>query len=239
MLKVPWYVTTAGVEQAPISHNWKDDDANTFYSERDSIQASLARTTPAGAVAVALGCLEWVAWRMSEHAEVTLVLQAIEAMWAGLIDRRYVRDLYDSPLALLGRDWQGPERGPVYVAYWQLVPLRSCVQSAEPASPEASCAVRLGRFVMPVGPSRKAFVDWWPTVLERLVQTHPADQDGRSGFGKPIPRVVLDPALDYAVAAEEQYLSDFLATLDPAANPFLASPEEMAESGFVGDPYPG
>jgi hypothetical protein len=234
MFEVPAYVIQSGAADAPLKHGWNNDDWPTFYTERDRLQPMLAKTTTAGAVAVALGCLEWVTWRMSPHAETAIVMQAIEAMWAGLIDRRYTRSLYSSPLALLRQDWLGPSRAPVYEVYWQMVAIQSPLQMNQPTSPEASCAIRLGRFVMP---TKDPFETWWRTVLQRLVETHPSSEEGPNDIGLPIPRIALDPTITYTPQDDHQHLTAFLATLDPSSNPFLASPEEMIEAGFDGTPY--
>jgi hypothetical protein len=234
MLSIPAYIEKSAIVGAAIKYRWNDGDLPTFYTESDRIQSMIAKTTTAGAIALALGCLEWVAWRLSKHAEVTVLLQAVEAMWAGIIDVRYVRSLRDSPFAINRREWQGAERGPVYVAYKQLKDLRSCLDSKEPASPEASCAVRMGRFVLPAA---EPFETWWRFVLKRLVETHPASEEGPDDVGRPIPRDALDPDVDYKPDDALHYLSGFLASLKPASNPFLASAEEMKEAGFGGDPY--
>src|SRR5262245_16388167 len=145
MLNIPSYIEASGVVGAPIKYKWNADDPDTFYTESDRIQASIAKTTTNGAVDLAAGCVEWVAWRMSKEVDVTLLLHAVEATWAALLDSRYARSLYDSPLALKQKDWCGKERGPVYVAYWQLRDVLRPHAKKEPASPEASSAVRLAR----------------------------------------------------------------------------------------------
>ena len=219
----------SALASAPIQHKWNDKDVPTFYTETDRIQSMIARTTTAGAVALAVGCLEWVAWRMSKHSDVTLLFKAIEAMWAGIIDYRYVRSLYDSPLVLKQKEWQGPAKGPVYAAYWQLVRLQERLEDRGPASPDASCAVRLARFVLP---APKPFEAWWRVILKRLVELHPDSEEGEDDIGKPIPREAMDPNLDYKLRDEKRYLAAFLKSLDPKTNPFLATPKEMKKAGF-------
>jgi hypothetical protein len=234
MLTIPAYVERAAVVGAPIEHRWNDDDLPTFYEETDRIQSAIAKTTTAGAVALALGCLEWVAWRFSKHTDVTVLLQAIEAMWAGVVDVRYVRSLRDSPFAISRKKSKGPERGPVFVAYRQLKDLRNCLESAQPASPESSCAVRMGRSVLP---NRDVFETWWRFAVKRLAETHLESEEGPDDVGKPIPREALDPEVDYGARDAAEYLAAFLDRLDRARNPFLASPDEMKEAGFAGTPY--
>jgi hypothetical protein len=234
MLSIPAHVERAAVVGAPIEHRWNDDDPPTFYAETDRIQSTIAKTTTAGAVALALGCLEWVVWRFSKHADVTVLLHAIEAMWAGIVDVRYVRSLRASPLAISRKESKGPERGPLFVAYRQLKDLRNCLESREPASPESSCAVRMGRSVLP---NRDAFEPWWRFAAKRLAETHPESEEGPDDVGKPIPRQALDPDVDYKASDAPEYIAAFLERLDRARNPFLASPDEMKQAGFAGTPY--
>jgi hypothetical protein len=234
MLTIPHYIEQAGVVGVPIRYKWDDDDLPTFYTEADRIERSIAATTTAGAVAGALGCLEWIAWRLSSHADVSVLLQALEAMWAGVVDPRYVRSLRESPLALKHVTSRGPKDGAVYVAYKQLKSLQNCLESKEPASPEASCAVRMARFVLP---DSKSFDNWWRIVLKRLVETHPDTEEGPDDIGDPIPKEAIDPAISYQSRDDSRYLSAFLNQLDPKANPFLSTPKEMKRKGFEGKPY--
>lgn len=234
MLTIPAYVEEAAVVGLPIKHKWNDEDLPTFYTESDRIEATIAKTTTAGAVAIALGSLEWVAWRMSKHADVDVLLQAIEAMWAGIIDVRYVRSLRESPLALKHKDWQGASRGPIYVAYKQLKGLRVCLDYKEPASPEASSSVRMARFVLP---NPKPFETWWRAMVKRLADAHPDEEEGPDDVGRPVPRAAIDPRVDYKPKDAKRYLAAYLESLDPATNAFLATPKEMKKAGFEGKPY--
>jgi hypothetical protein len=234
MLTIPAYIQESGVVGAPIKHKWNDEDLPTFYTESDRIESLIAKTTTAGAVALALGCLEWVGWRMSKSTDVAVISDAIEALWAGIIDVNYVRSLRESSLALKRDEWQGPGRGPVFVVYKQLKGLQKCLELKEPASPEASSAVRLGKFVIP---QTKPFEEWWRFALKRLASAHPDKEEGQDDIGKPIPRDALDPSIDYKPGDAKRYLSRFLKGLDPAANPFLVSPREMKKAGFKGEPY--
>jgi hypothetical protein len=236
MLSMPPYIEMSGVAGAPIRHKWNDDDPDTFYTESDRIQMVIAKTTTNGAAALAAGSVEWVAWRMSKHADVTVLLQAIEATWAAIVDSRYVRSLYDSPLALKQKEWRGAERGPVYAAYWQLRDVLRPLAKNEPASPEASTSVRLARYVMPSA-KLKIFETWWRFAAKRLAELHPDSEEGKNDTGKPIPREALNPDIDYKPSDASGYLTAFLRGLDPRSNPFLSSAAEMKKAGFAGSPY--
>jgi len=234
MLSIPGYVEDSGVVGAPIKHKWNDEDLPTFYTESDRIQSMIAKTTTAGAIALALGCLEWVCWRLSKFSDVTVALSAIEALWAGIVDERYASSLRASPIALKRAAWEGPTRGPIYVVYKQLKGLQECIELKEPASPEASSAVRFGRFVLPAS---MAFDDWRRFALKRLAESHPAKEEGPNDIGRPIPHEAIDPATDYKPSDDRRYLLAFLKSLDPGSNPFLVSAREMTKAGFKGEPY--
>ena len=233
MLRIPGYIEQSGDVGAPIKYRWNDEDMPTFYTESDRIQSMIAKTTTAGAVALGLGCLEWVCWRLSKSSDVAVALSAIEALWAAIIDENYASSLRQSALALKRPAWQGPTRGPVYFVYKQLKGLQECIELKEPASPEASSAVRFGRFV---SAAPKVFDQWWRLALKRLADAHPASEEGPNDIGKPIPREAIDPAVDYKPSDDKRYLAAFLKGLDPASNQFLVPAREMKKAGFKGEP---
>ena len=93
-------------------------------------------------------------------------------------------------------------------------------------------------------PKKKAFTDWFTDVLRRLSATFPRGEeyDRESEFYDasdevPVPREFFNASFEYSKKVADSALASFLSGLDPAANPYLATPEEMKVAGFEGTPY--
>src|SRR5262249_50139405 len=98
---------------------------------------------------------------------------------------------------------------------------------------EASYVAVLARHVLP---ATKPFDAWLKPILSRLAALYPGIGVPDS-LGTPVPREALDPAFDFRPEQTTDLLRAFLARLDPAQNPFLRTPAEMAQAGFKGTPY--
>jgi hypothetical protein len=56
--------------------------------------------------------------------------------------------------------------------------------------------------------------------------------------GELVPRELFDPSFEYNPELSLRLIGQFLLPLEnDEDNPFLATPEEMLEDGFVGTPY--
>lgn len=113
--------------------------------------------------------------------------------------------------------------------------------------------VALTRHVL--GPKFKAQLRTWLTAVIRRLDTLAANpyQDFRSksdfdsdvewleykrrNMGPPLPIEVADPSREIAPADLAPLYANFIASVDWAANPYLRSPDELRQAGFVGEPY--
>src|SRR3954468_22133595 len=115
-LSPPNYIVS-GVQTAPFQYEWDDDNAEDIYLRPDSrLDAKLHQIADRAEVALTLGIAEWIAWRFREACPDPILLQFIEAVWAGIIDWRYI----SGAEGLSKKNWHGPVRGPIRVTFNQL-----------------------------------------------------------------------------------------------------------------------
>jgi hypothetical protein len=97
---------------------------------------------------------------------------------------------------------------------------------------------------------RKAFKEWMLFAFDRLTDLYPISKVTRDyyamrdrtgdepfDFGAVVPRESLDPNFDFDPGATPELLDVYLRDLNPEANRFLRTPQELVELGFEGTPY--
>jgi hypothetical protein len=228
-LAMPSLIRTLGIVDEPIRHEWDDSIKQDVLLDQPGLRKELSATTDRGVLAFSLGSTEWIVWRLSRHLSDGIPFLVIEAAWAGIVDWRYLKSL-DVP------DWSEtmprPIGGPLELAFWLL---RHAFIAAREGEPGWDYAASLSELTSRVLNRPESFKEWRDFVIDRLRHTHPVQKD--NVLGAPVPREALDAGFDYQPSMASQLLSRFLASLDPAANPYLRSSEEMLAAGFQGKPY--
>lgn len=232
MLTMPGYIKESGVVGAPVSYDWNDAFPESHFPEDERLGHRIAKTRRRGVVALSSGFAEWIAWRFRPLVDTAVLLSEIEAVWAGIVDWRYVRPLATSPNAPARDAWQGPERGPVRAAFRLLSQVVTFVKKSSYPADASSALSNLASYVMP---DPKPFKEWRRFAVQRLAELYPTDM--KDMLGPAIPREVLDPGIDYKPGMANALLASYLQSLDYEKNPFLRSPEEMMAEGFQGTPY--
>jgi hypothetical protein len=232
ILSEPSYIKKAAIVEVPIQHNWNEADPDQMYLGNRKIEKQLQPVCYRGVLAISLGCAEWIAWRMVKNSSEQVLFQYIEALWAGIVDWRYVRDPYSIGKKLDWSDWQGPIRGPLFGALLRLAKIADLTKRRYFASPEASTIVQLALHVIP---NQKPFKEWFKSTFDRIRNIYPYSKIDE--IGPPMPKEVLDPGIDYNPDLANDFISKFLQQLDFKQNPFLRSQEEMKKDGFEGTPY--
>lgn len=228
-LPTPDFVLRSSYADEPLTHSWDDSDPQfAWLSEDERLQKRIGQATHRGVLALAAGIAEWVAFRFSKHSDAPMLSDKIEAVWAGIVDWRYRADRR-MPLHAA---WQGPVRGPLWEAAKLLDQMLDLTQRKTFASPEA---VNLSQLMMYVTARPGPFKDWRSFAITRLAKLYPVDPADR--LGAPVPREALDPDIEYDVSMAPASIDRFLRGLDPARNPWLASPADMVAAGFSGTPY--
>jgi hypothetical protein len=228
-LAVPHYIVEAAVDVQPMAYEWDDQDPGEAYLAHDErLRHKIKGTAEKGVVALSLGFAEWVAWRLGKDSENRVLLQFIEAVWAGLIDWRYINE-YEIPDP---EDWGGPIKGPQWAAFDLLADVVDLVSTNQFSSPESVFLSQLAQHVLT---DPRPFRSWRMSCIRRLTKLYPR----KTGdvLGPPIPRQALDPDFNYDLARAPILLSEFLRQLSFNENPYLASPERMRDAGFEGTPY--
>lgn len=225
----PPYIVRAKSLKAPITYDWDDQQADDYFLKPDErLRTEIRVISKRGTLSLSLGFAEWVAWRSDNEVVQSTVLPALEAIWAGGVDWKYL-STRNSPS---WEGWSGPVLGPLAIVFRTLADIIRLTKREQFASPESVCLSRLCEHVVP---SLTAFKSWRRSVIKRLKETHPKTQG--DPLGDAVPREALDPAFDYRPEQDKELIRQFLCGLDFKKNPYLASPAEMKKAGFKGTPY--
>ena len=229
MLKRPSYIH-ASLAAVPLDFRWSNVVAVSF-GDPDAQPMDLARAiwtvNYKAKAALALTCVEWVAWRLCEQTDVTDVLQRIEAAWASTVDPTYARSLdLDDVRDDVHRAHEpdGPRQTALVLLDRWHFGWRKSLAGLEQIS--IMCA-HLARHVTS---SEPGFETWLQQVLTALAAAYPCSTNFDRGARKfdhsaepPVPRAWFesltappDPAADRVAWAS------FFGGLNPADNPYLA-----------------
>lgn len=237
----------------PITDKWKG--ANKHIGPVQTVTPLvelLAGKTTFGTVSLMSGVIAWAAARLRPFTDVSYLDDLFDATFAWQHDWRYLKPKADPR----GEPDQPPEvsaamvlRGTYLLAICRPISWRSFYQPVM----EASHLVNVTEFILPKD-AKSAFKDWLITISDRLdeiaevpdleepdIDDFDTVEDYREYCrpmrGVPLPPVVLEPSTDIAATDLTGEADAFLAGLNPAANRYLHSPEDMLASGFEGQPY--
>ncbi|AKU97627.1 hypothetical protein AKJ09_04291 [Labilithrix luteola] len=244
MLNRPAHIP-ASVTQAPLTFRWSNEIAirlDDFDGVPPRLGDALEKVNYKGKMALALGCLEWVVWRLSGFTDVQDALHRIEAAWASEVSVAYARPLN---LASVRDDLTEPgdPAGPLQTALIRLQLLHLMYRKGK--TQMISMSGRCALLAFHVLPPDSGFEAWLEKALVAMAVTDPCgpDYDRRaksfdySGEAA-VPRAWFDdlrvPREPATVAAD---WNAFFKAADPASNPFLVPKGEMREQGFAGEPY--
>ena len=126
----------------------------------------------------------------------------------------------------------GVIRAPIAVA---LLIVQEAVRSAVQEDSLGVPLSYMSNLAKHVLPQKSGFVDWRDRAHERLISLSPFNST--ETLGEPVPREALDLATEFNPEWTEALINRYLEDLDPNRNPFLHTPQEMAELHFDGIPY--
>ncbi|MBZ4418139.1 hypothetical protein [Myxococcus sp. RHSTA-1-4] len=228
-LPVPAYLERSGVQDRNLRFSWDDNRYERAYTPLDkAARARLERLSQRAILAFAIACAEWLFHRFRPVSIPAFLDDYIEAAWAAVVDARYA-NYYLEPR---GDEWQGPDRKPLAVALMLLVDTIVRVENDDHPDIGALSLANLAAHVMT---DPKPFQEWRERVMSRLERLYPLNP--RDTRGEPVPREALDPDFDLQPEMAPVLVGSFLGRLDPKANPFLRTPEEMRNLFFEGVPY--
>ena len=222
-------VEQSGVDRTEIRYTWDDGaDPDSFFQELDLVFVARLRPLQTRAVlAVSLGLLEWIIFRFRPFIVDEFPSQFTEASWAAMCNFRYLRpDLVDVD------QWEGPIRGVLRETLLMVYQVLEATVSA--LEPELDCAC-IYKLAMHTVPESDQVKDWLDLVIPRLNQLYPRTEE--DPVGPPVPRQFINPDDDPNSEEADYLLANFLAALDPGADPCLRRSDELLRIGFEGTPY--
>jgi hypothetical protein len=229
-LPAPEFIEQANIQDVPPTYEWSERTYEKLDGYKSSnLKTVLVQMTGRANLAFALGAAEWVSRRLERFTDCKPLLDYSEAVWATMIDRRY---LAREQMPDVEYTWDDRAKDIVmFVGNRLTLAYYDCWSLDSDRIGDTAHLVAAARHVLP---DKKRFDDWSKKVLSRLVAIYPAT----GTVGSPVPREVLEIEQEFAAEKTVDYLNGFLRGLSPAANPFLAQPASLASlPNFPGTPY--
>jgi hypothetical protein len=231
MLEMPSYIQDSGIVGAPIAYKWKPFlyQALADKSPRN-LQKAVDEISCNGTIALAIGIVEILWWRLKGLGNRRETIQYVEALWAWSIDRRYLKkDVPEQERVDRGHRVDGVLAG----AEVKLFTATTNATVDDPARGKSFAGLAaIVRYTMP---NPKFFDSWLKQTVERFVPAFPYDPDKPEGMV--VPRRFLDPTVAITKKAVPGLLDEQLQSIDYKDNSFLRSPAELQAAGFEGTPY--
>jgi len=208
------FVPINSIAASTITFKWDDwDPYHVVDNPAQERVEMLGLIADRALVAYTIACAEWVVYRFSRLSRDPVPYQFIEAAWVHEVDHRF-----DPPPESQESEWKGPIRGPIDLA---LMTVLNSIGSADDGKPEVDAAFA-EQIAVHVLPSLDRFQQWRGSVLDRLITFFPRDSYSEEQSVAPI---VLSPQAVYDPKKNQQYVDQFLASVDFDRNPFLRSPK--------------
>jgi hypothetical protein len=235
MLHIPSYIEAAGVRGSKIEFQASLSTIDIMYETSvPLVDRALDQAPQRARLAFAAAVSEWIAWRLDGVSDVTDLLHFAEAMWVANVDYRYAKEISHDPPA--------NTRGGEYVAYRTWEKLNALFLLCPKGKGKSRACVQLtllARFVLPK--SKHAALQGWIKFaigerVSKFWQLKSSSDESKREQGSPLPREAFDPAVKFVPAKANDYLREFLASVDPGANPYLRKPAELKKLG-ISKPY--
>ena len=240
LTRPPW---TEFDEQArrQIRYVWDDSRALLdFRADAGPVLGAAMQMSLRARMGLCVGLYEWVIWRFEGMHTRQEPVQILEAAWCATVDPRYLR-YFELPRG----EWLGPVEGPLWcAAAWLQPAISEGYRFPGKLYDGVSFMTRLALHVLP---DTDRFTPWLESILGRLKQLYPdAPEDPFADLfyhqlarrlGPLIGRNTLDPSRLPDPMVTRQFLGDVLSEARRTEIPFLADPGDLADVGFVGQPY--
>jgi len=219
-----------------LHYSWNDRDFELAEKPVDAeLLAALSTISMRGNLALLAASAEWLVHLLLPLIDDDpLPLDAVEALWAQVVDWRYAApwDPFDE------NEYTGSIRGPIRrMAMWMREGPR-CMSDGL-GNGVRHCAAAATVLALHVQPSPAFMRVWLSFALARLQALSPAND--KDSLGAVVPRQALDPTIAFNPEETGTLIDQFLQTLNyqegPNGNGFLMLPGEMLFEGFAGTPY--
>jgi hypothetical protein len=241
MLTRPNWIDLEDAEKRDISYVWDDSRVmEDFTGDPAPVLRAAMKMSPRARAVLTMGLYEWIVWRFEGLHTRAEPVQIAEVGWCAAVDPRYMRFF-----ELTRADWLGPIEGPLWcAATWLQRAMSQWHKFPKDVYETLSFLHRLGMHVLP---DVARFETWLEVILTRLVEDHPLTPDDpfqdlfdrklSQRLGPLIGRNILDPDADREAQVGVSFLAHNLRAAHDAANPFLSSPRDLVDAGFVDTPY--
>lgn len=241
MLPRPHWISFKALDHISLRYVWDDTVAiEALTSDAGVVISASMKMSLRARMVLCIGLYEWNVWRFDGLYESPEPLQIAEAAWCATVDPRYLK-FYE----LSRTDWLGPVQGPIWCATAWLQPAISQGYLFPRGLYDAISL--LTRMALHVLPNTAEFQSWLDVILDRLVKLFPLvpedpfddffDRNVVQRLGPLIGRNVLNPAEEYVPELGHSMLSEIMQSAIESANPFLSSPDDLDDLGFMGEPY--
>ena len=230
MLTIPKILDTPEFYDAPLDYKW-DEKASDFYSvdaEKPKLENTLDKLNYKAAFGIATALCEWIYWRMHKYIDKPGIPLALEAQWAGLINKHYFYCW-----SYEGDYISDPIYGPTY-SMWQCVQFITYnYEQNNFCTNDDIC--RLAIIARHICPDKKFFDNWLSDALKKSTKLF----FYKETVEEPIilKQFFFEDDYNYQTADNIKIINNFLSTLEYKKNNFLNSPEKMLELNFQGTPY--
>jgi hypothetical protein len=227
-LSEPHYIRAARVADVAIRYEWDDWKLQAIFdNDQNDFRERMGRLSYRAALAFTIATGEWTVRRFDAVSVDPEPLLHLEAMWAGVVDSRYVR-YWEPP----DQYWLGPIRGPMRLA---IIFTLEAMVDGDACGDVGLSADRAVNVALRVLPDQRPYLAWRERVVQRLERLYPFDPE--DPMGDVVPREAMDPDAEFDVTMTEKLVNRYLRALNPGVNRFLASAEAMREREFPGTPY--
>ena len=233
-LAQPPYLRDLKISTEALDYEWDDGSHRRYWAKPvPPLQRKLTRLDDRALVALTAGCAEWVAWRLSSHTDVSVLLEIVEAAWVSIADWRYFGP-GDKPLKRFEWDrWVGPTQRPLCAASRILIRAVDNATREMDVSYDAMYLANLAQHLL--SKRQREFRQWRDSIIGRLLKTNPANENRPAG--KLVAREAVDPEFDYTPSSAKKLIGAFIESVDPKKNKLLRSPAALRDVGFAGTPY--
>lgn len=235
-MDIPEPIAAAGIAGAPVRHKWSTPVSDALMYPDEDTQPRLAHAMETigerAAFGLAMALAEWVAWRCHGLIDIADALARIEAGYAAVIDPRYaVLPMPDEPFPKDRRELHGP------LKQARMIISDAHADLSTDPDPVNGWAFRMALLAKHVVPQQAALEAWLTAALKRTFARYPLRDEPLSTQAPVARAFFFDPD---SVAGDDlmrRALDDFLAGLDPSANPYLRTAAQLHALGFAGTPY--
>lgn len=245
MLVIPKILESCFSVNDELNYHWNEKTSSDYYFNyiNEKLSKALWSLNHKATVGLATALSEWVLWRLIKVSKQDLSweITAIEAMWAGIIDKHYIKEWnYESDIQI------DKVKGPLWVVLNCMDDIRyNYLEGDIFINAKVSTIAAIARLITP---DTLLFDDWLTSCVKKSAKLFSVEYDRNecnnpneyynSSHELPIPReFYFDPAFDYSTENVDELLAAFVSSLDYKKNEFLNSPEVMIENGYTGIPY--